>query len=79
MKITNLLKPSGPRWMGPVQRRIPYPLRAFKISIDINPFGPWWKPELVDRRCMSEDRKRAGESQLWIRWLWIQISFSRWV
>jgi hypothetical protein len=60
-------------------KRIPYPLRAAKISIDIMPFGFWWKPTFYRRKDMSEARKENGDAFWWARWAWFQISYSRWV
>jgi len=57
---------------------LPYPLRATKISIDLNPFGFWW-PEFVWRRDLIEAAKEGGARNWWIRFAWFQISYSRWV
>jgi len=59
--------------------KVPYPLRAMKISIDINLFGFWWKPSFTNRNDLSEDAKEQGHSIWWFRWLWFQISYGRWV
>jgi hypothetical protein len=58
---------------------IPYPLRAIKISLDINPFGFWWKPTFTRRKSLTERAKANGETIWWARWAWFQISYSRWV
>jgi hypothetical protein len=52
---------------------IPYPLRAARISIDVNPFGFWWKQRL------TEAARANGDTIWWMRWAWFQISYSRWV
>lgn len=57
---------------------IPYPLRATKLSIELNPFGFWWKPSFTRRR-LTESAKQQGSAIWWARWLWFQISYSRWV
>jgi len=59
--------------------KIPYPLRAAKISIEIMPFGFWLKPSFVRRKEMSERRKADGDAIWWARWAWFQIRYSRWV
>ena len=58
---------------------IPYPLRAFKLSLDLNPFGFWLKPSLTIKRDLTEHAKQQGAAILWARWLWFQVSVSRWV
>jgi len=58
---------------------IPYPLRAARISLDLNPFGFWWKPYLGRHRFLSEEAKQQGAMIWWLRWAWFQISYSRWV
>ena len=58
---------------------LPYPLRATRISIDIMPFGIWLKPSFVWRESLTERAKADGETIWWARWLWFQISYSRWV
>jgi hypothetical protein len=62
-----------------VRNPIPYPLRAAKISVDINPFGFWWKPNFYHQKKLSERAKAGGVTIWWARWAWIQISYSRWV
>jgi len=58
---------------------IPYPLRATKFSLDFNPFGFWWCPDFHYRKNLTEFAKVEGEKVWWFRWLWFQISYSRWV
>ena len=58
---------------------IPYPLRAAKISIDFNPFGFWLKPSFTYRQDLTEQARRDGNAIWWARWLWFQISYSRWL
>ena len=62
-------------------RQIPYPLRAAKLSFSIkfNIFDPWWLPEFVWKRDLTERAKQDGVAIWWVRWLYFQISFSRWV
>jgi hypothetical protein len=59
--------------------KLPYPLRATKISLAMNPFGFWLKPEFTWKRDLSEFAKQQGATIWWVRWAWFQISFSRWV
>jgi hypothetical protein len=59
--------------------KIPYPLRATKLSFDINPFGFWLKPDFTHRKGLAESAKANGACIWWFRWLWFQISYSRWV
>jgi len=58
---------------------IPYPLRALKLSLDINVFGFWWKPDFKYRKHLTEQAKQQGETICWARWMWFQISIGRWV
>jgi hypothetical protein len=58
---------------------IPYPLRAAKISIELNPFGFWWKPSFFRKKYISERAKADGNAIWWARWAWFQISYSRWM
>lgn len=60
-------------------KRIPYPLRATKLSLDFGPFCFWWRPHFTWRRNLSDRAKAEGETIWWLRWLWFQISFSRWL
>jgi len=73
-----LFKTYGPKWMG-LQRYIPYPLRAAKFSLDLNIFNFWWKPEFVYQKDLPESARILGQGIWWVRWLWFQISYSRWV
>lgn len=59
--------------------RVPYPLRATKLSLSINPFGFWWRPSWNHRKYLHESARADGETIWWVRWLWFQISYSRWV
>lgn len=61
------------------RRLIPYPLRAAKLTLSIQPFGFWWRPEFTHRRTMNESARENGETIWWARWAWFQISYSRWV
>lgn len=58
---------------------IPYPLRAVKISIELNPFGFWMMPKYFHNKYLSERAKADGNTIWWARWAWFQISYSRWV
>lgn len=58
---------------------IPYPLRAAKISIELNPFGFWLIPEFRRKKWMTERAKADGNAIWWARWAWFQISYSRWM
>lgn len=58
---------------------IPYPLRAAKISISFHPFGFWVKPMYYYANGLTERAKADGETLWWVRFAWLQISFSRWV
>lgn len=57
---------------------IPYPLRAMRISLELNPFGFWLIPSFGWRRDLTEVAKADGETIWWLRWAWLQISYSRW-
>ena len=59
--------------------KIPYPLRAMRISVDLHPFGFWIKPEFVYKKDLTERAKVDGATIWWVRWAWFQISFGRWV
>lgn len=76
--LTSIIKPRGPKWMG-LSRYIPYPLRAVKLSLDLNIFGFWWKPDWHYRKGLTEAAKADGATIWWVRWLWFQVSYSRWV
>ena len=58
--------------------RLPYPLRATRVSIDLNPFGFWWRPQFR-RMDVTERAKCDGSPIWWARFAWFQISYSRWV
>lgn len=58
---------------------IPYPLRAACISIELIPFGFFWKPSFFRRKDITERAKAAGTPIWWARWAWFQVSYSRWV
>jgi hypothetical protein len=58
---------------------IPYPLRAVRISLSLNPFGFWLKPRFVHKKNLTACAKANGETIWWARWAWFQISYSRWV
>lgn len=62
--------------LGPIERRIPYPLRAASISILFAPFGFWW-PSFTHRKSLTEAARENGETIWWARFAWFQISYSR--
>lgn len=62
--------------LGPIVRRIPYPLRSASISIRFVPFG-FWKPSFTHRKGLTEQARAAGETIWWARFAWFQISYSR--
>lgn len=57
---------------------LPYPLRATRIALELNPFGFWLLPRARFRRDLTESAKADGEPIWWVRWAWFQISFGRW-
>jgi hypothetical protein len=65
--------------MNRIRRLIPYPLRAARLSIDLAPFCFWLIPRGHYREKMTERSKANGETIWWFRWLWFQISYSRWL
>lgn len=58
---------------------IPYPLRAAKLSLDFGPFCFWWMPQFYRKASLTERAKADGATIWWFRWLWFQISYSRWL
>ena len=70
-----LTKPKKDRTM----KKLPYPLRALKISFEFQPFGFWWKPSWNHRKTLTEEAKRDGAAIAWFRWGWCQVSISRWL
>ena len=60
-----------------IERNVSYPLRAAKLSLDLTLF-PWWKPRLRINRNLTEEAKENGVMIWYARWLWFQISYSRW-
>jgi len=63
--------------MGMFERMCPYPLRAARLSISFTLF-PWLRPQAHWSRNLTESAKRDGETIWYVRWLWVQISYSRW-
>lgn len=60
-----------------------YPYNSYKINFTVSlwPFvkRTWWLPSFYRNQGLTETAK-AGGAQLWsIRWLWLEISFNRWV
>lgn len=72
---------NGDTRIGRTMRRrvIPYPLSAARLSLDFAPFVFWAKPQWRHRKHLTETAKRDGERIWWARWLWFQVSYSRWV
>lgn len=66
-------------WRETMSKIIPYPLRAAKISLELNPFGFWLTPSFRHRNDLTERARADGERIWWVRWAWFQISYSRWV
>ena len=60
-------------------RYLPYPLRAAKLSFDLNIFGFWLVPDWCYYDGLPEASRAAGETIWWARWLWFQVSYSRWM
>jgi len=63
--------------LGFIERYVSYPLRAAKLSLDLTLF-PWWKPRFHYNRSLNEIAKEQGMTIWYARWLWFQISYSRW-
>jgi len=64
--------------MGYLERRAPYPLRAMRISVSFRIF-PQWRPSYTYKRDLTELAKADGVIIWWASWLWVQISYNRWV
>lgn len=62
--------------LGPIVRRIPYPLRSISISLTFVPFT-FWRPSFTHRKTMAEAYRANGETIWWARFAWFQISYSR--
>lgn len=62
--------------LGPIERRIPYPLRAASIKLTFAPFG-FWRPSFTHRKTLPEAARANGETIWWARFAWFQISYSR--
>lgn len=65
---------------GNAAKLIPYPLRAMRLSISLklNIFDPWLVPDFY-KMNLTEQELANGETLWWARWLYFQISYSRWV
>jgi len=72
-----IFKIYGPSWMGFFERRVPYPLRAARITVSFILF-PWIKPSFNYNKEMPEQARRGGDTIWYARWLWVQIAYSRW-
>lgn len=77
MNIKNIFKPRGPKWLG-WSRYLPYPLRAAKLTLDLNIFGFWLIPAWAYNKRLTESARESGATIWWVRWLWFQVSYSRW-
>lgn len=64
-------------WNIPFMPVIPYPLRAARLSLDINVFGCWWVPRFHSFPTLTEQAKRDGSTIWYARWLIFQISYAR--
>lgn len=62
--------------LGPIQKQIPYPLRAASFEITIAPFS-FWRPSFTHRKSLTEKARANGETIWWARFAWFQISYSR--
>lgn len=71
------LKAYGPKWLG-WKRYIPYPLRATRLDLSLNPFG-FWGPRFIHNKNLSEAAKREGAVIWYARFAWFQVSYKRWV
>ena len=61
---------------GP-SRYFPYPFRAMRLTVELTLF-PWWKPRF--RHFHLPEKSRAnGKTQWYVRWLFFQVSYSRWL
>lgn len=67
---------------GDAWRLIPYPLRAMRLSLSLkfNLLDPWLIPRVhYAGGRLTEIAKADGRTIWWIRWLYFQIEYSRWV
>ena len=60
-------------------KRIPYPMRALKISVEFKPFGFWLKPSFTNNSDKPERYKSEGGAIYIFRWMQTQIVVSRWL
>jgi len=75
--IKNFFKNKGGRHLGFIERKVPYPFRAMRIQLEFTLF-PWWKPRFIYFN-LSEGARANGDTQWYAHWLWVQISYSRWL
>lgn len=54
-----------------------YPLSSAKPSISFT-LVPWLKPIFYHNKELSEEAKQQGVVIWYARWLFVQISYSRW-
>ena len=65
-------------WNIPFLPTIRYPLRAARMSVDMQFFGCWWVPRF-HQYDITERARCEGETIWSARWLFWQISYSRWL
>jgi len=64
--------------LGIIERRVPYPLRAMRISISFRLF-PRWKPYFNAPVTLESERAHEGAVIWYAGWLFFQIEYSRWI
>lgn len=62
--------------LGRISRRVPYPLRSASVSLTFVPFT-FWRPSFTHRKSLTEEARSNGEAIWWVRFGWVQISYSR--
>lgn len=72
----SIFKTYGGKHLG-LSRYIPYPFRAMKLNLALNPFG-FWMPRFR-KTGMTEDAKKCGGCIWYARFAWFELSYSRWV
>ena len=64
-------------WNLPFMPVVPYPLRAARLSLDLNLLGCWWFPRVRVFPTLTEQAKAEGSTIWYARWLFFQVSYSR--